>query len=296
MRIDSHQHFWDPARKDYGWIDTLEGEAARRLRRPILPPELAPQLARERIDRTVLVQAAASEAEAGFLLSLADEYDFIAGVVAWLDMEASDFEQRLARLERHSKFVGVRPMIHDLADPEWMLRASVRRSFAVLQARGVCFDFLVRPPHLAPMLRILGEFPELRAVLDHIGKPNIAARQLEPWRSEFAAIARHPNVFCKLSGMLTEADHERWVPADLEPYVRHALECFTPERCMFGSDWPVCTLAGSYGQVLAALEQSLGPLGLAAAARERIFAGTAAEFYRLFSRSSGAATTVLGPT
>ena len=296
MRIDSHQHFWDPARKDYGWIDSLEGEAARRLRRQILPPELAPQLARERIDRTVLVQAAPSEAEAEYLLSLAAEYDFIAGVVAWLDMEASDFGARLERLQRRSKFVGVRPMIHDLAHPEWMLRPSVRRSFAVLQERGVCFDFLVRPPHLAPMLRILGEFPELRAVLDHIGKPNIAARQIEPWGSEFAAIARHPNVFCKLSGMLTEADHERWAPADLEPYVRLAIECFTPRRCMFGSDWPVCTLAGSYGQVIAALEQSLGPLGLDEAARERIFGGTAAEFYRLFSREPGAASALVGRT
>ena len=281
MRIDSHQHFWDPARKDYGWIDTLEGEAARRLRRPILPPELVPQLARERIDSTVLVQAAPSEAEAEFLLSLADEYDFIAGVVAWLDMEASDFEQRLARLQRRSKFVGVRPMIHDLADPEWMLGPSVRRSFGVLQARGVCFDFLVRPPHLPPMLRVLREFPELRAVLDHIGKPNIQARQLEPWSSELAAIAQHPNVFCKLSGMVTEASHTSWVPADLEPYVRHSLACFTPQRCMFGSDWPVCTLAGSYAQVIAALEQSLGPLELDRAALARIFGGSAAEFYRL---------------
>jgi L-fuconolactonase len=199
----------------------------------------------------------------------------------WLDMEASDFEQRLAHMQRRPKFVGVRPMIHDLADPEWMLQASVARAFAALEARGVCFDFLVRPPHLPSMLSVLEQFPALRAVLDHIGKPNIADRQVEPWSSQFARIAAHSNVYCKLSGMVTEASHQSWVAADLAPYVRHALECFTPQRCMFGSDWPVCTLAGSYAQVLAALEQSLAPLGLSEAAQARIFGGSAAEFYRI---------------
>lgn len=286
MRIDSHQHFWDPARRDYGWLEALEGEAARRLQRPIFPEELAPQLGQGRIDSTVLVQAAPTEAEGEFLLALADQHDFIAGVVVWLDMEAADFEQRLARLQQRPRFVGVRPMIHDLADPEWMLRPGVRRSFAVLQAREVCFDFLVRPPHLPPMLRILDEFPRLRAVLDHIGKPDIRARQLEPWRALLKAVSAHPNVFCKLSGMITEAHHERWQPADLQPYVRHAVECFTPARCMYGSDWPVCTLAGSYAQVLAALEEALEPLGLDALGRARIFGGTAAEFYRLAPPSS----------
>src|SRR6185436_7362650 len=184
MRIDSHQHFWDPARKDYGWIERLDGEAARRLRRPILPPELAPELRRERIESTVLVQAAPSEAEAEFLLALAEEDTFIAGVVVWLDMEASDFEQRVARMQQRPKFVGVRPMIHDLADPHWMLGPRVRQAFGVLERREVCFDFLVRPAHLPSVLHILRDFPKLRAVLDHIGKPDIAARQLEPWRSQ----------------------------------------------------------------------------------------------------------------
>jgi L-fuconolactonase len=281
MRIDSHQHFWDPARKDYGWIELLEGEAARRLRRPILPSELAPELQRERIDSTVLVQAAPSEAEAEFLLSLAEEHTFIAGVVVWLDMEASDFEQRVARMQRRPKFAGVRPMIHDLADPEWMLGSPVRRAFGVLEQREVCFDFLVRPPHLPPLLRILRDFPRLRAVLDHIGKPNIRARQLEPWRSQLSAISEHGNVFCKLSGMVTEASPTGWTPEDLQPFIQHAVACFTPQRCMFGSDWPVCTLAGSYAQVVEALERGLAPLALDRSALERIFGGSAAEFYRL---------------
>jgi L-fuconolactonase len=283
MRIDAHQHFWDPARRDYGWLEALEGEPARRLQRPFLPSELRPILERHAIDRTVLVQAAPTEAEAEYLLGLAERDSFIAGAVVWLDLEAADFERRLEAMQRRPQFLGVRPMLHDLPDPEWMLRPSVRRALGVLQERGVCFDFLVRPPHLSAMLRVLTEFPTLRAVLDHIGKPQIHAHQAEPWRSLFHRVAEHPNLYCKLSGMITEADHAAWSPEDLFPYVHHALDCFGPERCMFGSDWPVCTLAGSYDQVVAALESSLGALHFRSDARshERIFGGTAAEFYRV---------------
>jgi L-fuconolactonase len=281
MRIDSHQHFWDPARGDYGWLDTLEGEAARRLRRIVLPAELEPLLGEQAIERTVLVQAAPSEAEAEFLLGLAQRHVFIAGAVVWLDLTAPDFERRLESMQARPQFLGVRPMLHDLPDPEWMLQPSVRRAFGLLEARGVCFDFLVRPPHLPPMLRILAEFPRLRAVLDHIGKPLIRERRREPWAGLVREIAAYPNVYCKLSGMITEADHAHWSPEDLFPYVRHAVECFGAERCMFGSDWPVCTLAGSYAQVVEALTRSLAPLGLDAHAQARIFGGTAAEFYHL---------------
>jgi L-fuconolactonase len=281
MRIDAHQHFWDPGRKDYGWIDDLQGEAADRLRRPILPPDLAPLLTAEQIDATVLVQAAPTEAEGQFLLSLADRQAFIAGVVVWLDMDASDFEERLDALRGRAKFVGVRPMIHDIRDANWMLRPNVRRAFAILERQQICFDFLVRPVHFPPLLEILEAFPRLRAVLDHIGKPQIGARQWEPWATGFARVASYPNVYCKLSGMITEASHTAWAAVDLEPYVRHAIERFGPERCMFGSDWPVCTLAGSYPQVLGALEQALAPLGLDSAAQQRIWGGTAAAFYGL---------------
>ena len=281
MKIDAHQHFWDPGRKDYGWIDDLQGEAAVRLRRPILPPELAPLLTAEQIDSTVLVQAAATEDEGHFLLSLADREAFIAGVVVWLDMEAADFEERLDALRGRTKFVGVRPMIHDISEPNWMLRPSVRLAFAVLERQQICFDFLVRPVHFPPLLEILEAFPRLRAVLDHIGKPQIGARQWEPWATALARVASCPNVYCKLSGMITEASHMAWTPADVEPYVQHALEHFGAERCMFGSDWPVCTLAGSYHQVIGTLEQALAPLGLGSAAQQRIWGGTAAEFYRL---------------
>lgn len=262
-------------------MEALEGEAARRLARPFLPADLAPILARHGIDRTVLVQAAATEAESAFLLSIAERHAFVAGVVTWLDMESDDFESRLDAQMAHQKFVGVRPMIQDIADPTWMLKPSVKRSFAVLVDRNVCFDFLIRPHQLDPALQILHEFPRLRAVIDHLAKPDIRRGMTEPWRSLMRRVADHDNVFCKLSGMVTEADHQHWSAGDLEPYIAHAVGCFGPERLMFGSDWPVCTLAATYAQVLTALESNLASLGLDEPALARIFGGTAWEFYRL---------------
>ena len=290
-RIDAHQHFWHPARRDYGWLEALEGEPARRLQRPILPGELAPILAQHHIDKTVLVQAAPTEAEGAFLLSLADQHTFIAGAVVWIDMESAEFETKLSALMHHPKFVGVRPMIQDIVDPGWMLRPSVKRAFGALVERNVCFDFLIKPHQLEPTLTILREFPRLRAVVDHVAKPDIQSRAIEPWRSLMRRVASHENVYCKLSGMVTEAQHERWTPDDLAPYVEEVVRAFGAERLMFGSDWPVCTLAGSYARVLTALEANLLPLGLSDAASARIFGGSAWEFYRLNDRteaSSGA--------
>jgi len=281
MRIDAHQHFWDPARNRYGWMSGLKGEAARRLDRPVLPAELAPILAHHRIDKTLLVQAAPSEAEGDFLLSLAEQHEFIAGAVVWLDLESVSFEGKLDALRANPKFLGIRPMIQDIEDPGWMLGPNVKRAFAALEERGVCFDFLIKPHQLPATLEILDEFSELRAVVDHLAKPNIAARELAPWDSFMERVAAHANVYCKLSGMITEADHAHWSPKDLAPYIQHVVGCFGPERCMFGSDWPVCTLAGSYEQVLSALEQALVPLELGAASRQRIFGGSAEAFYRL---------------
>lgn len=280
-RIDAHQHFWHPARRDYGWLEALQGEAAQRLQRPILPAELAPILAQHHIDKTVLVQAAPTEAEGDFLLGLAEQHAFIAGAVVWMDMESPDFEARLAARRSHPKFLGVRPMIQDIADPGWMLQPSVKRAFGALSEQGVCFDFLIKPHQLEPTLQILAEFPRLRAVIDHIAKPDIRARQVEPWRSLMQRVAARENVYCKLSGMVTEADHQTWTAADLAPYVADAVLFFGPERLMFGSDWPVSTLAGTYSEVLSALESTLVPLRLSEADLARVFGGTAWEFYRL---------------
>jgi L-fuconolactonase len=281
MRIDAHQHFWLPDRIKYQWMKPLVGEAARRLVRPVLPTELGPILAHHRVGQTVLVQAATDDAEADFLLSLASGHAFIAGAVVWLDMERGDFERQLERRSAHPKFLGVRPMIQDIEDLGWLRRPSVRRAFAVLEERQVCFDFLIKPHQLEATLEVLGAHPRLRAVIDHIAKPDIARAVTSPWDHLLKRVSEHPNVYCKLSGMITEADHEGWRPADLAPFISHALRCFGAERSMFGSDWPVCTLAGSYGEVVQALEENLARLAFAPREIDAIFGGTAREFYRL---------------
>jgi L-fuconolactonase len=196
-------------------------------------------------------------------------------------MERDDLERQLDGWARHPKFLGVRPMIQDIEDITWLRRPAVRRSFRLLEARRVCFDFLIKPHQLEATLEVLDACPELRAVIDHIAKPDIARGALAPWDERLERVSRHPNVYCKLSGMITEADHERWKPADLAPFIAHALRCFGPDRSMFGSDWPVCTLAGSYARAVAALEENLASLAIDERGRSAIFGGTAREFYRL---------------
>lgn len=274
VRIDAHQHFWQVARGDYRWLTPERGV----LYRDFGPADLAPLLARVGIDRTIVVQAAPTVAETEYLLALAEQHAMIAGVVGWLDMEADDFSRQLARLRRHPKFVGVRPMIQDVPDDAWMIRPQVKKSFAVLSAEGVPFDFLTFPRHLPYVLQVLYEFPRLRAVVDHLSKPPIAEGLLDPWREQIARVAEHPNVMCKLSGMVTEADHRRWRPADLAPYVHHVMQHFGPRRVMFGSDWPVCLLAADYPQVYGALREALGEW-LTAHTEPLIFGANAADFY-----------------
>jgi L-fuconolactonase len=281
MRIDAHQHFWLPEQVRVEWMAELSGEPARRLVRPVLPAELQPILAQHGFDRSVLVQVATNEDEAPLLFSFADAHPFIAGVVTWLDMLAPDVEERLDRLAAHPKFLGVRPMIENEPDPSWLRRPAVRRALCVLEERDVCFDFLLKHQQLGAALEVLDAHPRLRAVIDHLAKPAIAAGAIEPWREQLARASEHPNVYCKLSGLVTEADHSAWRAEDLAPYVQHAVRAFGPSRCMFGSDWPVCTLAASYTQVVEALHFSLAPLGLSSGDRARIYGGTASEFYRL---------------
>ena len=276
MRIDAHQHYWKLERGDYGWLTPALGI----LYRDYLPADLKPHLEREGIDRTVVVQAAPTVAETEFLLDLAESEPSIAGVVGWLDMEAADFEATLDRLRARPKFCGIRPMIQDIADDDWMLRPAVQRAFAAVQERGCTFDFLTFPRHLPRVLRVLDEFPQLRCVVDHLSKPPIKSGELEPWRTDLARVAAHPTVWCKLSGMVTEADHRNWRPADLVPYVRHAVACFGWERVMFGSDWPVCLLAADYSRVVAALVEALGE-ELTPEREALIFGANAARFYGL---------------
>jgi L-fuconolactonase len=275
MIIDSHHHFWRVDRGDYQWMP--DGGV---LRRDYLPEDLRPLLRRAGVDRTVLVQAAQTEAETHFLLDLAAETDFVAGVVGWLDFEDERFGDKLERLRRRSKFVGLRPMLQDIADDAYILRPRVMDNLRRVEALDLPFDILTYPRQLPHVLAALDQLPRLRAVVDHISKPLIAAGRLAGWAEDMAAVATHRNVSCKLSGMVTEADQANWKPADLAPYVRHVFAAFGEDRVLFGSDWPVCLLAASYAEALNALRTILDP-ALTSDGMGKLFGGNAIAFYRL---------------
>ena len=275
MRIDAHQHFWDLDRFTYAWMPP----APSRLRRNFLPEDLAPILAEHRFDGTVLVQAHTHIDETRWFLELARQHAFIKGVVGWVDLTDARLCATLDELQQHPKFKGVRHPVHDEADDRWLLRDDVIAGLGELARREIPYDLLLRPVHLPLVPRIAERVPDLNMVIDHIAKPSIAKHRIEGWAQDIQAAAAIPQVYCKLSGMITEADRDSWSAEDLRPYVGHVLDAFGPERLMFGSDWPVCLLAGSWKQVLAAFTQALGPMP--APARDRILGGTAEWFYRL---------------
>lgn len=275
--IDAHQHFWQHALPfDYSWQDAPE---LAPIRRDYLPDDLAPLLRAAGVERTVFVQTQHNVEENRWALGLAEQYPFIAGVVGWVDLASGVCEEQLLEFKDHPKFVGVRHITQDEPDEDFIVRPDVLRGLKVLEKHGVPFDLLFFAQHLrhAPMLA--RALPELPLVIDHLAKPKIKLREIDAWARELRAAAAAPNVHCKLSGMITEADWRAWRPADLKPYVEVALEAFGPERCLFGSDWPVCELAGGYGQVRDALVESLGPIS--PSEREQIFGGAAARFYGL---------------
>jgi len=275
--IDSHQHFWRIARGDYGWMLPAMGEP---LYRDYLPSDLAPLLRRAGVHRSIVVQAAATEAETAFLLDLAASEDFIAGVVGWLDMEDPAFATKLDALAAHPKFVGLRPMLQDIDDDAYILRPAVLSSLRAIRDRNVAFDFLTFPRHLPHVAEALEAVPGLRAVIDHLSKPPIATGMTQGWADDLHRVAQHPNVFCKLSGMITEACHDSWSPDDLAPFVAHAVSAFGAKRLMFGSDWPVCLLAGSYAEVINALRSVLQN-HISNDEMAGVLGGNAARFYRL---------------
>ena len=212
------------------------------------------------MDRTVFVQTQHNVAETQWALQLADQYPFIAGVVGWVDLESDRCEEQLAELKKHPKFVGVRHVTHDEVDDDFIVRPDVVRGLRLLEKHAVPFDLLFYTRHLRHVPTLARQLPKLSMVLDHLAKPRIKDRLLDDWIEPFKTAARFPNVYCKLSGMVTEADWRDWQPADLKPYVEAALEAFGPQRCMFGSDWPVCELAATYQQVHDALLGMLGAL------------------------------------
>jgi L-fuconolactonase len=274
MRIDAHQHFWDPARGDYGWLTPAMGP----IHRPFAPSDLAPILAHHRIDGTILVQAAPTVAETEYLLGLAATAPFVKGVVGWVDFENKADLGAIERLSANPRLKGFRPMIQDIADDGWMLRPALRWAFDALAERGLAFDALIKPRHLTNLLRLAERHPGLRIVVDHGAKPSIKDGAFDDWARDMAAVAANTNATCKLSGLVTEAGPD-WSASGLKPYVNHLLAVFGPNRLMFGSDWPVSLLAASYDRWLEtaeALTAALDP-----AARAEVFGGSAARFYRL---------------
>ena len=275
--IDAHHHFWDPTRATYPWMT----EALAPIRRRFGPEDLRPLLAANGVDQTILVQTRSSLDETREFLATAAQHDFIAGVVGWVDLTA-DVPKQLASLKAGSggkKLVGIRHQVHDEADPEWLGRKDVRKGIAAVGKAGLAYDILVRTRELPAALALVKALPDMRFVIDHIAKPPIASGATSEWAARLKPLAEYPNVFVKLSGMVTEADWKRWTVRDITPYVTRVLEWFGPERCVFGSDWPVCLVAASYAHVIDACGQAIGDLPIEE--RERIFGGNAMELYRL---------------
>lgn len=274
MRIDSHQHFWRLDRGDYTWLT----RDLAPIYRDFGPEDLRPFLDRHDIAGTVLVQAAATVAETDYMLSLAAACDFIRGVVGWVDFEAPDAVAQITRLAANPKLKSFRPMIQDIADPEWMLRPSLQPAIRALMARDLAFDALLKPPHLAPFRQFLKLYPKLRIVVDHGAKPNIAAGAFADWAVAMPAIAADPRVVCKLSGLVTEARPD-WQAADLRRYLDLLLASFGADRLMWGSDWPVVNLAGGYDRWRQVTMDYVAELS--EAEQDAILGRTALAFYRL---------------
>lgn len=277
--VDAHHHLWDPARRDYPWM----AGPAEPLRRRYDLADLRAETTAAGVERTVLVQTVSDLGETAEFCAAAGESDgLVEGVVGWLDLTAADLADRIDEVRERSggtRLVGVRHQVHDEPDPDWLARPDVVRGLGVLAARGLVYDLLVRPRELPAALHAVTAVEELAFVVDHGAKPEIAAGVLEPWRERLAALAARPNVTCKVSGLVTEADWARWSVADLQPYVDALVTLFGPDRLMWGSDWPVCTLAASYADVLAAARTCLS--GLSADELAAVFGGTATRVYGL---------------
>jgi L-fuconolactonase len=274
MRIDAHQHFWrhDPVRD--GWIT----DEMAILRRDYLPDELEPLLVQGGMDGSVAVQADQSESETSFLLEFAESHPAVLGVVGWVDLRAPELPERLEHFSRFGRFRGVRHVAQ--AEPDDFLnRAEVVRGIGMLGPFGLTYDILVYPRQLTAALSLVRRLPDQPFVVDHMAKPLIAEGVLEPWASRMRELASHPNVWCKVSGLVTEADWTGWRPEDFRPYLDVVFDAFGPDRVMFGSDWPVCLLAAEYGQVLELIEAYTE--ALSASERTAVFGGNAAGFYGL---------------
>ena len=274
MIVDAHHHFWDPRRRDYPWM----GDELSPIRRPFAPDDLRPELVQNNVDRTVLVQTVSSLDETREFLETASQTDFVAGVVGWVDLTDPSVAELIASLRSArggDRLVGIRHQVHDEPDASWLLRDDVQRGIAAVGAAGLVYDVLVRTRELPAALATVRAHPEMRFVIDHAAKPRVAGGAWDiAWEKALAPLADEPNVSCKLSGLVTEADWKTWTREQLRPYLERVLDWFGPGRCMFGSDWPVCLLAADYAEVVATMREIIGD-------DEDVFGSTATRVYGL---------------
>jgi L-fuconolactonase len=270
--IDAHTHFWRLDRGDYSWLT----KDLAPIYRDFGPDELRPFLARHGIASTILVQAAATVAETRYMLELARRTPYVAGVVGWADFEAPEAADIIAEFAADPLLVGMRPMVQDIADDDWLLRSALAPAFDALVAHDLALDALTLPRHLPRLARLLDRHPDLRVIVDHGSKPAVRERRLDPWRADMAAVATHAGVHCKISGLATEAAPD-WSVDDLRPYVEHLVDTFSAGRLVWGSDWPVLNLAGGYDRWRAATQALLAPLP--EAERAAVLGGNAVRFY-----------------
>jgi L-fuconolactonase len=278
--VDAHHHLWDVATREHPWMD---GPWADPLRAAFTPALLGAVARPRGVVATVVVQAVSAVEETRELLAVAADPDnLVAGVVGWVDLTAPSVADDLAALQAvpgGDRLVAIRHQVQDEPDPDWLLRPDVERGLRAVTAAGLAYDLLVKPPQLPAAVKIVERLPDARFVLDHLAKPDIAHGRWEPWAGDLVALARHDNVTAKVSGLVTEADWATWRPEQLVGYVHHALDCFGPDRLMFGSDWPVCTLAASYDEVTATADGLLAHLN--PTERAEVFANTARRAYHL---------------
>lgn len=254
MHIDAHQHFWVYNPREFDWID----DAMASLRRDFLPPALKAVLDQAGFQGCVAVQARQTLEETRWLLGLAAVSPFILGVVGWVDLQSPQVRSQLQAFAESPKLVGVRHVVQGEPDDRFLLRPEFLRGISVLEEFDLAYDILIYTKHLPVAAEFVRQFPHQRFVLDHVAKPPIRSGRLHPWTDGIRRLAAFPNVFCKLSGMVTEADWQHWKPEDMTPYLDVAFECFGPQRLMIGSDWPVCTVAASYARAIGVVKDYLG--------------------------------------
>jgi L-fuconolactonase len=275
MRIDAHQHFWKYDPGEYGWID----DTMTPLRRDYLPDDLEGELNRNAFDACVAVQARQTLEETRWLLDLADRHRFIAGVVGWVDLRSEDARAQLEAFARRPKLVGVRHVVQGEPDDRFLLRADFCRGVALLEEFGLAYDILIYPRHLPVAVEFVDRFAGQRFVLDHLAKPGVRKGEIASWERDLRRLASSPNVSCKLSGLVTEADWRHWTAGDLKPYLDVAFECFGAERLMIGSDWPVCTLAADYARTMSVVTHYVQDRP--AHERQAVLGGNARRFWKL---------------